>query len=639
MSIRAKILFIVSIPIIGLLLAVAGGAINNHLTGQTVNQTTHQTFMPIIEEDMPLIRRKNEVIQLILNADRDGYQARVAEMRAIEASNLEVIKIADQNNLENLNDVEKRVTQTKDDLNPQELLLFEKFNELFPKWQKLSRNVVTNAYTVYETTEILEEEQNNNLMLFAQFRSEITQISESVANALLNPQEEDSSEELINLFGLLTKADRDAYQALVFLTRILNTRKLDIAELLKEELDNTTEMIRVTLEIAAESLNEEQQKVYDLFKTDFANWCESANQLYQLNIKSIQLRQTQNTQTNQSEALFTQLRDEMLDKLQEALAVEIEKLNQEAANKGQQASVMSNQLGDTLARNNLIAIIAGIVVILLAIICAFFISSKLYQTMKDLGFQLEASFTTLSEASIQLEQSSHALADGSSEQASSLEEISASLEEITSMTKLNASNTHEVKKLMDQAVSHIQHGQSSSGRMQQAMDQIKTSSDETANIIQTIDNIAFQTNLLALNAAVEAARAGEAGKGFAVVAEEVRNLASRSAEAARNTSELIEQVQVNSEKGVSVVTEVNAAFSQITETTDKVNQFVGEVSQASDDQAQGIEHVNTGVAQLDLVTQQNAASSEETASTSSSLNQQADLLNDIIHKLKKLIDG
>lgn len=639
MSIRAKILLIVSIPIIGLLLAVAGGAINNHLTGQTVNQTTNQTFMPIIEEDMPLIRRKNEVIQLILNADRDGYQARVAEMRAIEASSLEVIKIADQNNLENLNDVEKRVTQTKDDLNPQELLLFEKFNELFPKWKKLSRNVVTNAYTVYETTEILEEEQNNNLMLFAQFRSEITQISESVASALLNPQEEDNSEELINLFGLLTKADRDAYQALVFLTRILNTRKLDIAELLKEELDNTTEMIRVTLEIAAESLNQEQQKVYDLFKTDFANWCESANQLYQLNIKSIQLRQTQNKQTNQSEALFTQLRDEMLDKLQEALAVEIEKLNQEAANKGQQASVMSNQLGDTLARNNLIAIIAGIVVILLAIICAFFISSKLYQTMKDLGFQLEASFTTLSEASIQLEQSSHALADGSSEQASSLEEISASLEEITSMTKLNASNTHEVKKLMDQAVSHIQKGQSSSGRMQQAMDQIKTSSDETANIIQTIDNIAFQTNLLALNAAVEAARAGEAGKGFAVVAEEVRNLASRSAEAARNTSELIEQVQVNSEKGVSVVTEVNAAFSQITETTDKVNQFVGEVSQASDDQAQGIEHVNTGVAKLDLVTQQNAASSEETASTSSSLNQQADLLNDIIHKLKKLIDG
>ena len=240
--------------------------------------------------------------------------------------------------------------------------------------------------------------------------------------------------------------------------------------------------------------------------------------------------------------------------------------------------------------------------------------------------QVSEAVEQVSSASGQISSGSQTLAEGANEQASSLEEVSSSLEEMSSMTKQNAENANQAKNLAGEARQSATEGNKAMVRMSDAINKIKASSDNTAKIIKTIDEIAFQTNLLALNAAVEAARAGEAGKGFAVVAEEVRNLAMRSAEAAKNTANMIEESVKNADGGVKITEDVGKNLGEIVDSVGKVNNLIAEIAAASNEQTQGIEQVNTAVAQMNKVTQQNAANSEESASAAEELNGQAEEL-------------
>ena len=243
-------------------------------------------------------------------------------------------------------------------------------------------------------------------------------------------------------------------------------------------------------------------------------------------------------------------------------------------------------------------------------------------------------------ASGQVSSFSQDMAQGASEQASGIEETSATLEEISSMTRQNAENASQVNNIMtEESAENFNKITAQMDKMKTSIASTVESSQETAKIIKTIDEIAFQTNLLALNAAVEAARAGEAGAGFAVVADEVRNLAMRAAEAAKTTSELIE----NSGSKIEETSQLNARMVEFMEqnsaTAERVTVLVGEIAAASKEQAQGIEQVNLSVTEMEKVTQSSAAGAEESASASEEMSAQAEEMQAFVRDLAAIVGG
>jgi methyl-accepting chemotaxis protein len=295
----------------------------------------------------------------------------------------------------------------------------------------------------------------------------------------------------------------------------------------------------------------------------------------------------------------------------------------------------SQTVGKAVTTSGALVILSILVGVFLAIIIVRSVTTPVGMVIDN----LTNNAVQVSTASGQVAASSQQLAEGSSEQASSLEEVSSSLEEMTSMTQQNAENARQANDMAETARHAANEGSVAMERMASAIDTIKASSDETAKIVKTIDEIAFQTNLLALNAAVEAARAGDAGKGFAVVAVEVRNLAQRSAEAARDTAELIDGAQKNAESGVAVSEEVSTILKQIAESVESVSQVVAEVAAASKEQAQGIEQVTTAVSQMDQVTQSTASNAEESASAAEELSSMSVELNSLVDVLVGIVTG
>ncbi len=303
------------------------------------------------------------------------------------------------------------------------------------------------------------------------------------------------------------------------------------------------------------------------------------------------------------------------------------------------SAALNDDMRAIVKRSNFLALMLTAASALIGLVLAVVLTRSITRPINRVIEYLTDGAEQVTDASNQVAQSSQSMAEGASEQASSLEETSASLEEMAAMTRQNADSATQANTLMDETAAIVSKGAASMEEMSAAIEDIKNSSDETAKIIKTIDEIAFQTNLLALNAAVEAARAGDAGKGFAVVAEEVRNLAQRSAEAAKNTTTLIEDSQSNSERGVEVTAQVATALTEIQESAAKVRQLVSEVTTSSTEQAQGIDQVNVAVAQMDQVVQSNAANSEEAAAASEELSAQACGLNDMVGTLVCIVGG
>lgn len=241
----------------------------------------------------------------------------------------------------------------------------------------------------------------------------------------------------------------------------------------------------------------------------------------------------------------------------------------------------------------------------------------------------------------QVASASQSLAQGSTEQASALEEVTASMAEIAEHTKANAEQASEADELVRNVKKSAMDGNGQMKAMIGAMNDINESSETISKIIKVIDDIAFQTNILALNAAVEAARAGVHGKGFAVVAEEVRSLAAKSASAASETQEEIEDIIRKIGNGSKLAEETAVSLNDIVEAIDKSVDLIGKIAVASNDQATAVSQIDQAISQVSQVVQTNSATSEECAAASEELSNQVTNLRTMIgnYKLQAGLSG
>jgi hemerythrin-like metal-binding protein len=309
--------------------------------------------------------------------------------------------------------------------------------------------------------------------------------------------------------------------------------------------------------------------------------------------------------------------------------------------KAQQLQFSDSLRGVQSANNQVASILTygGLVLLIITFGFSAWTNRSISGSILQSVVPMHANVVLTSSVAQRISESSAALADGASAQAASVEETSASLEEMSSMTRRNSESAQKVDNLAKQTRTAAERGAGDMQEMNTAMETIKASSGEISKIIKTIDEIAFQTNILALNAAVEAARAGEAGMGFAVVADEVRNLAQRSAQAAKETAAKIEGAISNTSRGVELSGKVAEALNDIVAKAREMDELAAELATASNEQTLGISQINDAVNQVDKVTQTSAAGAQENAAAAKDLNLQTSGLKQAVEDLLYLVNG
>ncbi len=578
MGIKTKIGILVLVPLIGMLLLLFIGWQSIFTVDEGRRRFFDEAFAPIVIQQIPKLIQSQEAIALILNADRDAHQALVAErlsiVAALDASD-ERYKKADATNLENIQQVKERVAKAAalsqtDSMKP----LYEQFHLDFAEWERKSRQVVQYAINPAKMRFAPKISNGSGKKAFDIMRDHLDKLEglyeEHIQEMLDEVKIQQEQAEIIS-----AKLENESNRAIMIFVVLV------IVFFIVSGILGIWIAILIT-----RPLSLLQNTVMDIEETgEFSKRVDIGG--------------------NDEIGKIAGALNTLLNSIQSAIA-EITRVIGDLARGDLTSRIAGDHKGDLISLKN-----------------------DTNQSLEMLGRIISEVMETsnrVKTGATELSASSQSLANGTTEQAASLEEASSSINEIDSQTKANNENAEKALQLTDQTNRIVENANLQMQQMLTSINSINKTSTDVSKIIKVIDEIAFQTNLLALNAAVEAARAGKYGKGFAVVAEEVRNLAARSAEAARNSTELIENSGKEVEKGVDNAGKTAEILAKIDESVVQVNEIVNNIADASRKQNLAIEEINHGLNQVNKVVQQNSSISEETASASDELSAQADSL-------------
>lgn len=680
--IRMKLTMIAGIPVIALVIASVMAVVAVNSVYDNMNKK--------------VVQQNYEAISLVLNADRDMYQAMLALHEMAEPDNTpELIEEHRQKVQSNISDVHNRIKQAQEKF-PQDddywaayrdknnkLIYdyFSDFNEAFARWEK----------------EITTAEKGNGEKSFEEAREILNLIGEMVDDQTREIVEIQQKNKNLNNFGMIGLNILVYLGVAFFLQKMIRMISNPVQELtgyaekisdgetdISFPVDTTDEIGRLKQAFLkmAEGLKQKADAAFEMSKGNLGATIPVSSDKDKLALSMVKLQETLTQMAGDVNMLTNAARNgelsvrcdagrhqgefrNIIEGVNATLDAIVEPINEvafvmEGISQGNLNVMIQNQYRGEYA--NLAASINRTVDRLKNIIGEISevleniskgnlnidplqdyegdygrISESInliLESLNELVGEISKASEQVAAGSRQVSEGSMHLSQGATEQASSIEELSASMAQISSQIKNNAANAAQANQIALEAKEDAITGNRHMKDMLKSMEDINEASGNISKIIKVIDDIAFQTNILALNAAVEAARAGQHGKGFAVVAEEVRNLAARSADAANETTEFIEATVKKVEMGTKIANETASSLLNIVDSSTRVAKLVEDIADASNQQASGIGQINIGIEQVSQVVQTNSATAEESAAASEELMAQAQLLHDNISRFQ-----
>lgn len=628
MSLSQRFIVIITSCLVGLIALYFVGRLGLSTMARTSNSLVRDDFIPIIEEDVPKLDALQDALGLFLNADRDSYQAMQALMQSREVATADDQAVCIKDARENLDQIRDRVEDgiKRGGLSSNDA---SDFRTQYAAWRKQMELLLKLTASIYGDTAVRD----------AAFKT--VQESFDKVRAILDKMEgvlTSDGDTSLPALSELYQADRDFYQAFQALIFIMSSHddayiQKCVADY-KENVGQVRDRVERAIGLNPDALGSMGKK----FAMSMSRWEANADGVVSETTSMAEQMAEFDVAMARSSKLFVSTRSS-IDGLTSLVEKRLPELKSGVKARVAAAEATNESAQNGMRRSMWIFFFLAVIVAVAVVLPVFLTARKIMIVMRRTVGELGSASEQVGAASGELANASNQLAQGASEQAASLEETMSSLDELSSMTKQNAEGASDASEGVRDSLEASQRGKVAMDKMLGSMQKIKESSDQTAQIVKSIEDIAFQTNILALNAAVEAARAGDAGRGFAVVAEEVRMLAKRSADAAKASAAKVQDAQLHMDEGVRVTQELHEILDKINGSVGIVSARVEQVASSSQEQTIGFDRIANAARQVESLGQSTAANAEQTASASEELASQSEVLGGIVGDLGGFING